>query len=95
MERARILQQLEEDLAKAREWRNRASARFDEAISHAPSAIPYPDSTERVKVASKEYTLALQAVQDALKKQSDFLLRGILPPGLKERSACGASLQEA
>jgi hypothetical protein len=83
MEQSRILLRLEEDLIKARERRNRASARFDEAMSGAPSGIPYPDSTERLRIASKEYTLALEAVKGALKKQNDFLIHGIVPPEMK------------
>jgi hypothetical protein len=84
MDRARILQGLENDRTKARERRNRASTRFDEAVSGAASGIPYPDNTERLRNASKEYTLALEAVKDAPKKQNDFLIRGILPPDAKQ-----------
>jgi hypothetical protein len=84
MERAQVRQRLEEDLTKARERRNQATARFDQAIGTAPSAgIPYPDSSERLRNASKELTLALEAVKVALKRQNDFLLHGIEPPDAK------------
>jgi hypothetical protein len=79
MDRAQILHRLEEDVAKARRRRNQAAAHFDEVISGTPSGIPQPDSTERLRIASKEYTLALEAVKNALKRQNDYLVHGVAP----------------
>jgi len=40
-----------------------------------------------MKIASKEYTLALQAVKDALKRQNDYLVHGTVPQELKSKTS--------
>ena len=75
-----ILRSLQNNLREAREWRERASARFDEVTRAGPGGIPYPDSVDRIKAASKEYSLALNAFENALKEQNEYILHGKIPP---------------
>jgi hypothetical protein len=81
MEKEQILQRLRDDLQKAREHRNEAARRFHEITDQVPTGIPYPDNVDRIKAASQEYASAIQAVEEASKAQSDFLLYGMIPTG--------------
>lgn len=72
MENEDLLHFLEHNLQKAREWRERASAEFDAAIQALPSG--HPDRQERLTMASKEYSRALEAVNLALREYNDAVL---------------------
>lgn len=93
--RAGILRSLQDKLREAREWRERASARFEEVTRAGPSGLPYPDSVDRIKAASNEYTLALNAFNDALKEQNDYIVHGKIPPGLEQRKPPGETGEKA
>ncbi len=67
------LDQLEQNLRRVREWRERASAEFDAAINGLTTGRP--DRNERVRAASKEYSRALEAVNVALKEYNDWLMK--------------------
>ena len=55
-------------------------------MSDIPSAIPHPDGSDRIRLASREYSASRDATMAAVKSLSDFLIRGIVPPGLEFRS---------
>ena len=82
MEPDPILRVLREELEGAQRRRDAASERFDEMIRQVPSGIPYPDSTFRIKQASREYTRTLQELQGALLRINDYLTHGKIPPEL-------------
>ncbi len=87
MEHGLILRKLRERLRIAALQRDEASARFDEALQ-LPSGIPYPDSTNRIQKASREYSAALREVVKATTALSNFLTHGVVPleeeePGTK------------
>jgi hypothetical protein len=76
MEYQQILHALQAELEAARQIREAASKRFDEIIAHVPSGVPYPDSVERIRQASREYCSAQQAVMLAMNRLNDFLVHG-------------------
>jgi hypothetical protein len=80
MDRSEIRKQLEENVCRAKQRLDRASARFDEVMNAVPSGIPYPDNIEQINAASREYEFALFAVTKALRVQGEFILDGIIPP---------------
>ena len=84
MEYQRVLQELSRRVELAKRKRDEASARFDQVIRDAPSGIPHPDGTERIRQASRAYEEARQELQDALLTHNDFILYGTVPPDLKE-----------
>ena len=84
MDRIRILQTLNNDVHEAKERYDVAFKRFREIVSDVPSGIPHPDGSERVRLASREYNRALEALNAALFKLNDFVIHGRIPPDLKE-----------
>jgi len=72
MENYELLRHLEDNLQKARQWRERASAEFDSAIQALPAGRP--DRQDRLAAASKEYSLALEAVNLALREYNDLVV---------------------
>ncbi len=70
MEREILLRKLEDNLQKARVWREQAAANFDAAIQLALA----PDRHARLAAASKEYSRALEAVNIALKEYNDYAM---------------------
>lgn len=75
MEREQILYALRADLEAAIKNRDAVSGHFDDVISHVPSGIPYPDNVERIRQASREYTIAQQALMLATDRLNDFLIQ--------------------
>jgi hypothetical protein len=73
-----IYSKLEDRLKKAKEWRNQASARFNEATKRR-AGIAYPDSTFNIEEASRDYGSALKAVTKATVEINEFLLHGRVP----------------
>ena len=84
-EHERVSRKLQEQFKEAMERRKIASLAFQDA-SHAPSGLPHPDGTQRVLNASRAYSAALEAVNAAVKRRSDFLLTGLTPDDLKRPS---------
>jgi pseudouridine-5'-phosphate glycosidase len=76
MDHDQILYALQAELEAAKQNRDAVSQRFDEIISHVPSGIPYPDSVERIRQASREYSSAQQAIVVALNRINEFLVDG-------------------
>ena len=84
-DRQRIMEILHRNLQVARQRRDEASTHFNDMTRHTPSGIPYPDSQERLHIASRDYTNAQQALAKALAQLNDYLIDGEVPPGLEDR----------
>src|ERR1700683_629711 len=95
MDRAEVLRQLEENLFNAQKRRGRRSARFDEAIKGIPSGGHRPNNLEIIQAASKEYTLALEAVRNAVRLHTDFLTYGTFQQKPLESERPLAKVQKA
>ena len=76
---------LEDDFEAAQQRRIAASKRYSEIISDIPSGIPHPDGTDRIRQASGEYRASREDATEAMKRLSDFLIRGIVPPDLERK----------
>ena len=76
---------LEDDFNAAQQRRIAASKRYNEIISDIPSGIPQPDGTDRIRQASGEYKTSREAASVAMKRLSDFLIRGIIPSDLEKK----------
>ena len=82
---------LEDDFAAAQQRRIAASKRYNEIVSDIPSGIPHPDGTDRIRQASGEYKASREVASEAMKRLSDFLIRGIIPPDLEPKPASRAT----
>ena len=83
----KIRQLLQDDFDAAQQRRIKASKRFTEVMDDVPSGIPQPDGTDRIKMASREYKDSREAASAAMKRLSDFMIRGIIPPELESKPA--------
>lgn len=82
-----VRQLLQDDFDAAQNRRIDASKRFAEVIDDIPSGIPHPDGTDRIRLASREYSASRVAATEAMRRLSDFLIRGIIPPELPRKPA--------
>jgi hypothetical protein len=82
LDRQEIRQRLWEDLAKAQTAHLDASGRFDLLVKEGPSGLPHPDGALRVQQVGRESRAALQGYMQALKRFTDFTLRGTIPEDL-------------
>ena len=82
VDRHEIRQLLEDAFDAAQQRRIEASKRFAEIMDDVPSGIPHPDGTDRIHQASREYKDSREAASAAMKRLSDFLIRGIIPDDL-------------
>jgi len=73
---------LEDEFDAAQQRRIEASKRFTEVMDDVPSGIPHPDGTDRIHQASREYKDSREAASAAMKRLSDFMIRGIIPDDL-------------
>lgn len=77
-----IRQRLEDDFDTAQQRRIAASKKFAEVMGEIPSGTPHPDGTDHIRMASREYSASREAAIAAMKALSDYMTRGIIPPGL-------------
>lgn len=77
-----IRELLEDAFDAAQQRRIDASKRFTEVMNDIPSGIPHPDGTDRIHQASREYRDSREAASAAMKRLSDFMIRGIIPDDL-------------
>jgi hypothetical protein len=80
-----IRQLLEDAFDAAQQRRIEASKRFAEIMDDIPSGIPNPDGTDRIHQAAREYKDSREAASAAMKRLSDFMIRGIIPDGLERK----------
>src|SRR5215210_1478628 len=81
--REEILKILRAAVASAREESKIASEAFDNLVADAPSGLPYPDSTYRIRTASIEYAAGRTRVLSAMARLNAFVLHGVVPEDLK------------
>jgi hypothetical protein len=80
-ERVRLV--LEEQFRDAISRRDLASFRFTEVSRDIPSGLPYPDGTQRIYNAGREYSAAVKNLSRALLRLTDFRERGTVPEDLR------------
>ncbi len=76
---ARLIQ----EAAAATERADAANAAFHALIRDIPSNVPHPDGSQRLQNASRELTIARQAMMEATLRLNDYLNRGTIPEDLK------------
>lgn len=74
-----VLQTLKLNLVRARQWRERAAEAFRDS-TEVRGGIHC--NADLIRQAATEYTRALQAAEDALRKHNDFVRHGTIPPEL-------------
>ncbi len=74
---------LQRDVALATERAEAANAAFHALVRDIPSNAPHPDGSQRLHNASRELTIARQAMMEATLRLNDFLNRGTIPEDLK------------
>ena len=89
-----VRQLLQDDFDAAQQRRIKASKRYNEVLSDIPSGIPHPDGTDRIHLASREYKDSREAAAAAMKRLSDFLIRGTIPPELESKPAAKVTPEE-
>jgi hypothetical protein len=76
-----IESRLQAELKAASEGYNRAKLQFEEARDLADSqGLAHPESTHALSSAARDYGDALVGYSEAMKRFTDFILRGKLPP---------------
>jgi hypothetical protein len=80
-----IRQLLQEEVDAAQQRRIAASKHFSEVIGDVPSGLPHPDGTDRIRLASREYSASRHAASEAMERLSDFMTQGIIPADLKRK----------
>jgi hypothetical protein len=58
-----------------------------------PSGIPHPDGTDRIRFASSEYKASREETTAAMKRLSDYLIRGMIPPDLERKPVAKESAE--
>ena len=79
-----IEQRLKGELDKAREAYGAASREFDLLIMSIPSRIPQPHGDLRIQQTAEASRAALQTYLLALKRFSQYTLRGIVPEDMPQ-----------
>ena len=74
---------LTQEVAAATERADAANAAFHALIRDIPSNVPHPDGSQRLHHASRELTVARQAMMEATLRLNDFLNHGTIPEDLK------------
>jgi hypothetical protein len=74
---------LRKELAAATERAEAANATFHALMRDIPSNVPHPDGGQRLHNASRELTVARQAMMEATLRLNDFLNHGTIPEDLK------------
>jgi hypothetical protein len=74
---------LSEDLDEAIARHNDARTEFEANTGQIPSGFPHSDGVQRIKNASRAYTVAKIEMLRAHNRLNDFLNVGIVPEDLK------------
>lgn len=78
-----IADRLQREATAAAARADAANAAFHALIREVPSHVPQPDGSQRLHNASRELTLARQAMMEATLRLNDFLNHGTIPEDLK------------
>ena len=73
---------LREKVEIARLRLDQANEHFKALARDAPPTIRQPDGALNIHQFGREYRDALKEFEEAMRKLNDFLLRGIVPPGM-------------
>ena len=82
-DRERVESILRAEVACAKELYEQERAHFKSVTREVPSSIPYPDSVLSFRQAVEEHNRAIEAYTSALRRFSDYTVRGIVPGDLK------------
>jgi hypothetical protein len=74
---------LRREVAVATERAEAANAAFHALMRNIPSNVPHPDGSQQLHNASRELTIARQALMEATLRLNDFLNHGTIPEDLK------------
>jgi hypothetical protein len=74
---------LHREVAAATARAEAANAAFHALMRDIPSSVPHPDGSQRLHNASRELTLARQAMTEATLRLNEFLNHGTIPEDLK------------
>jgi hypothetical protein len=74
---------LHKEVALASERAEAANIAFQALMCDIPSNVPHPDGSQRLHNASRELTIARQAMMEATLRLNDFLNYGTIPEDLK------------
>ena len=78
-----ITARLRREVAVATERAEAANAAFHALMRDIPSSLPHPDGSQRLHNASRELTIARQAMMETTLRLNDFLNHGTIPEDLK------------
>ena len=78
-----IAARLRREVTAATERAEAANAAFHAFMRDIPSSVPHPDGSQRLQSASRELTIARQAMMEATLRLNDFLNHGTIPEDLK------------
>jgi hypothetical protein len=77
-----VQQKLLQEVRQATDRVNAAAESFSQILKEVPSDVPTPDSTYRIKQASRELSTARAEMMKAHRRLNDFLSRGVVPADL-------------
>jgi len=83
MTRQEICKILHDDVVFLRIGLQRATARFNATLNDIPSHLPHPDGGQRIRNAAIENAAALSKLRIALRRETDFILRGTVPKDIQ------------
>jgi hypothetical protein len=86
---------LEDDFDVAQQRRIAASKRYAEIMSDIPNGTPQTDGADRIRQASGEYRASREAATEAMRRLSNFLIRGTVPPELERKPAASETYDES
>jgi hypothetical protein len=89
-DRQEIQRRLWNDLDVARVQYHIASTRFDHVVKENPAGLPHRDGSLHVQQTCMDSSAALEHYLQALKRFTDFTLRGTIPDDLMPSRATSA-----
>jgi hypothetical protein len=79
-----VQRRLMKELSDAQSAYNAANARFHMLVKEVPSEIPAPDGSLRILEAGIESRVNLERYTRAMKRYSEFAIRGTIPEDLRD-----------
>jgi hypothetical protein len=84
MSKDEIQRRLMKELSDAQSAYYAANVRFHTLVKEVPSGIPPPDGPRRILEAGLESRLNLEKYTRAMKRYSEFAIRGTIPEDLRD-----------
>jgi len=82
---AEIVEILNREVYSASERLTEARGNVDAIIAEVPGGLPQPDGRHKITNESREHTKAMNALELALKRHSEFSFDGVIPRDLKKK----------